>query len=689
MKIFSILMIAGVVVHAACPCAAADPGVEVITADEILGAGLTRLGDILLLADSWTVNTKDGFDWQASPNGLSTTREQGWLVMVDGQFMDIRLFDSINLNLLPVPLAAVDSVEIISQPQLYGGRFTDRGLIHIHTRRPGPGISLLGEIVAGNETGDPGPYAYTDLATPNIDAIGPDAAVVFGYHRPEAYVQATISTGIHFFRDPAMLERNTAILDPLPSQAPLSDPPVDIGSPGQPALSSVLGRWGFSDVSPGMQKLSASLRGGIDGFAGRHEPYAGYTETERYFLYVKELGRELPVHTRFAHIGLKGEVAFSSDAMISYRLNHSSHQLRTCPNALDADLNWDRRIISGNIEGRYGNDPASITGGLGWERYAPRTSHVQTDISLNIIRLYTMLQFRPFNDVRQAVGFAAARSDHHTAIQSYISMDWVIHPGQALQAHLSYSERLPEENQGLRYWAQQGLVAWGDLGAVYMTDDRITKSSQFTADLTWRAAVSSRLTITSTASVRYFDDLFFESQSFAFDSTDCSFSSPLYGHGLQAGAVVGTHVRARHRISSGWSHRLSYRYQTDVSGDTYFRQAWQTVPRHRVSYRMEFQSARNIDLWGMLSYLSRSTWPDYSPIEGVRCESDGSSTTYRQIVDGFLVLDLQVQKWFWHRRLRGELLCRNVWNEVMRYHPIGASFDLTFYAGLRFRLGAD
>ena len=232
MKLTCVLIAFGLLLGAPDRDTAAETGIEVVTASEIQSAGLTRLGDILLLADSWTVGTRDGFDWRASPNGLSTSREQGWGVMVDGQTMNIRLYDSINLNLLPIPLALVDSVEVISLPILYRGVFTDRGLIHIHTRRPAPGPSLLGEIMAGNETGDPGPYYYTGLATPNIDAIGPDATIAVGYDHSGVYAQATASTGIHFFRDPAMLERNSAILGP-----PVNTHPPNISPPGRPMTS--------------------------------------------------------------------------------------------------------------------------------------------------------------------------------------------------------------------------------------------------------------------------------------------------------------------------------------------------------------------------------------------------------------------------------------------------------------------
>ena len=101
--------------------------------------------------------------------------------MLDGQRIDMKLFDMNNLNLLPVALDFVDSVEIVSLPRIHNGEFTNRGLIHIHTRRPTNGFFFRGSVIGGNETGDPGPYRYTGYYSPNVDAIGPDASLSFGF----------------------------------------------------------------------------------------------------------------------------------------------------------------------------------------------------------------------------------------------------------------------------------------------------------------------------------------------------------------------------------------------------------------------------------------------------------------------------------------------------------------------------
>ena len=74
--------------------------------------------------------------------------------------------NNVNINMLPLNITQIDSVEIISVPQIYNGIFTDYGLIHIHTKSISNGKSMTFFQSAGNETGDPGPYVYTKYKSP-------------------------------------------------------------------------------------------------------------------------------------------------------------------------------------------------------------------------------------------------------------------------------------------------------------------------------------------------------------------------------------------------------------------------------------------------------------------------------------------------------------------------------------------
>ena len=138
---------------------------DVIYSNMIEKSGLFRVGDILLLANKIRVNTLDGFTWSANINGLSSFQRQNWIILLDGQRLGLNTFNNVNINMLPINITQIDSVEIISVPQIYNGIFTDYGLIHIHTKSISNGKAMTFFQSAGNETGDPGPYIYTKYKT--------------------------------------------------------------------------------------------------------------------------------------------------------------------------------------------------------------------------------------------------------------------------------------------------------------------------------------------------------------------------------------------------------------------------------------------------------------------------------------------------------------------------------------------
>ena len=153
-------------------------GREVIYSNMIEKSGLFRVGDILLLANKIRVNTLDGFTWSANINGLSSFQKQNWIILLDGQRLGLNTFNNVNINMLPINITQIDSVEIISVPQIYNGIFTDYGLINIHTKSKSQGTVLTFSQSAGNETGDPGPFAYTKYKSPNVEIVGSGTSFV-------------------------------------------------------------------------------------------------------------------------------------------------------------------------------------------------------------------------------------------------------------------------------------------------------------------------------------------------------------------------------------------------------------------------------------------------------------------------------------------------------------------------------
>jgi hypothetical protein len=651
----------------------------VLTHEVIQNSGLTRLGDIFRLLDNWMSSTIDGFDWKAGANGLSPLQGQSWTLLLDGLAVDVDVFGTNNLNLLPVTLDQIDSVVVVSFPQVHAGEFADRGLIHIHTHQPPAGISFRGSLMGGNKTGDPGPYRYTSFSSPNLDGIGPDASYTLGVNYGKWYAQGNFATQIHFFHDPAMLERNTEILQ-LPSRYAGLDDHVSMGSR---TVQSFPGRFGFDDVFPGMRKYATSLKAGARTETGRFDAFAGYSSADRYFLFFQPLGREIPVDYSYMHSGVSGSLSLSPGLNVLGRFKYSSNKLAEYPNSLGADFSWERRVLAMNVESSFIRGAMSTTAGGLFRKVALDTRFELDDDSYNVGSFYGSVRYVMSERLRQEYSASVVFSDGETAFKASHANHWRVDARNVLSARFAYSERLFEEDNSLWYWAARGYDILDSLSVDYTINGDIGKSSLFASSVEWRRDIFDEFSGALALSHRIFGDVYLEKQDFELSAEDCSFYSPVVVETGNNGDVFGLHLSAD-IVGPGYlKHHVFYNYLAAVAGDELFKDAWETIPAHRFGYRFTLFPSEGFHVWGMLSYLSSTSWVDYSSIDGTVCESTQTTNTYYAKMESSTVLDLQIQKWFWHKRVRGGFICRNVWNDELRYHPIGTSFDLTFFFQLK------
>ena len=67
-------------------------GSRVLTGDELLDAGITRLSDLLLLADGWSASSRDNYHFEAAPPGAAGPDLSSWRVFIDGRAVDVDEF---------------------------------------------------------------------------------------------------------------------------------------------------------------------------------------------------------------------------------------------------------------------------------------------------------------------------------------------------------------------------------------------------------------------------------------------------------------------------------------------------------------------------------------------------------------------------------------------------------------------
>lgn len=195
-------------------------GRQVLTAHDLAGAGALRLADLVRLADGWDTVSVDGYTHRiASGPGVSDDwgGSGSWQLLVDGTPVPLDLLGVTNLSHLPLSPAEIDSVILERGPTAWRGGVSPGGVIRVVTRTPGRDVAAGGRFASGSETGDPGPYRYTDLRTDNVDRVGHETFARLSHRRgdrssDEATCWARYADQALIPTDPHIVDRHREIL---------------------------------------------------------------------------------------------------------------------------------------------------------------------------------------------------------------------------------------------------------------------------------------------------------------------------------------------------------------------------------------------------------------------------------------------------------------------------------------------
>ena len=551
-----------------------------------------------------------------------------------------------------VPIVQIDSVEVLTLPQVHHGEFVDGGLIHIHTRRARggePEYWIRGIAVLGNETGDPGPYRYTEHMTPNVDKTGPDYSAAGFYGSEDAYVRAAFLKERHYATDAATRERNLRIAD--------------------------------GDY-PQLNVIAPSAAVGGDLFGGSHHVFLVHSEFEDFFFY-KPYGREIPVVSRFTMGGGGGRFEPSANVGVEYRLTYTVKQIDYRQNSFDLDFDWETKTLTADVEAGQQTPSSTRRLGVGIEHVEALTGYALTQNDYLLARLYADWDVRISPVVRQRVGAVVTGGESDVSLSAVLSQQWRLGGSYRLDVAAAYLERRPEKDGRIWYWNERGYNFLEDAGVRTTFEAPLGTARQWTVDAALAPAIRRRLSWTLAGYYRKASDLSLEEQIFEFDPDEQAFSAPVHLVTGRGGEVAGVRAVAETRHIPRLHLRTAYRYQKAIAGDRAFKNLWNALPEHHFQQTVSYTPVPNFRLWGMLSYSSASEWADY------RDAAAQSGGAYRSKVDGFVTLDAAVEKWFSHRRFRGSLLVKDLLNQSPNYHPIGASLGLSVFVQLELVLGSS
>jgi len=619
------------------PSTRATLGRVVLHAEDLRRAGVTRLADIVLLVEDWRPTTVDGFTWRgASSLGLYDGRQ--WQVQVDGKPLAIDIFATSALNRVPVSMTQIDSIEVFTLPAIHNGRFVDAGLIHVHTIRLPAGWSGGARVFAGNETGEPGPYQFTELRTPNVERIGPDYSLDAARGGRAGFARATYAALRSYAYDNATATRNEAIVGG-------TDLHLDVeGGMGRARL-----RIGESD----------------------HDVLIGGSRFDDFY-FLKPYGREIPARARTTLLAASGRLRMGASRSVSYRVGYSRNEVAYRQNALSLDLDWAYDRTYGELELEYAGATNGVTAGFGVERTEVETAFELGRSKLETARVYADTYHRGGGRLENRIGALLLLGEDDVAFNAVWQASAQTR-GHRLEANLSYAERVPECDDRIWYWDERGYEFLGDNGVEITRHGSLDVARRASADFAWRPPAARQVTCEARIFWRFLWDQYVERQGYQYDATDKSFLGPVGLFAGERGAVAGVKLAVNVNASKNLETRLVYEFQSDVGADAELAAAWDAVARHHFRVAARYTVNRKFGLWALFSYWSATHWRDY---EAVEIQSGGE---YAVRLPAIALLDVGLDKWFWHERVRGNVLFRNALDRTVRFHPVGATFDLTVF----------
>lgn len=621
------------------------PGVQIITADDIAQAGLGRLSDLFMLIDDWHATSVEGYSWEVSANGLASAQESAWILLVDGNPVDLRVLDWQNINTLPLALGEIDYVEVHNTPTFIAGIFAQAGVIHLHTRTPDSGISLQADFAAGNETGDPGPFRYTPFSSPNIDRLGPTIQGALAVGNTKSHLRVYGKIDEHHATDERIRPR---------------------------VLTFYQG-----EKDPRLILTSGGMDLSTTGRLGQHTVYAGVARYQD-LPFFKPVGLETPTDHRFYHVGLQGDSDPGRPTGISYRLSYATSQLEHRNNKGAVDLDWRQETLRGNYEVRAARGAYRGALGLSIDLIQSRAAQALDDETLTLPRAYSRFGAR-LNDQTDATLTAyLSRAAGQLGYGALATVHITPTPIQTISLVGSFARQPFQEKNRLWYWIGEGYTFRARREVDITMPTSYVASTTYTVDLAWRIRPMDRVGVTLSGGYRRFDNQTLAAYTFRYDSLTTGFFADTDVSNTVFGRVIKGGVDATMRLIPSLRQRLHYTYLRYPTSDDLFFQAWRSQPWHRLSYTVQFAPNPRFSLYGRLTYYSETQWTAF--LEAAR----DAGTRYEATLPGYWLLDLATQKRFWHDHLQLSLSVRNFRNEPYRAHPAGALINMTFHVRLQF-----
>jgi hypothetical protein len=539
----------------------------VVRRAEIERSGWNRIAELLEGAVGWGRTSVDGFSFSASPDRLPRPGESAagtaqWLVFVDDQPVQSNMFGLHLLELLPVSPGEIDSVMFVRGPVFVNGTPAPRGAVRIFTERPRNGP--FGELAYehGDETGDPGPYRYTTLSSPNLEKLGPFAYAGAGFAAP----RWMLHVGAHL----ASLNTTDSII--------------------HSRFSSFGGQ-----VPQDVMTVVPALRADVDAF-GHHELLASWGE-QRGLLLVPTTTREQSVSSEATSIGIAGTLDSLHGTVVGYGGSFWSADARQIASPLPFVIGHRRESRTAAVDARRRIGSALVTAGAAG--YDFRLHHNGGTRTRTATREFVALQL-PAGSLTFGATGALVNGSRGSTADGDASVRVAFDSSTSLVAGAATMHEHPDLDGtwidavvlGREPRAENARLSSGSLGVVRKVGGRVALSADGLLErvTNWRLADPPALPLSSLPD-----------------------SAPL---ATGSGTFVGGRLRIESRGNTGVQGSLEYDRTHMASGDESLRKRVGSSPADELRVQLSSVPARDVRLTATAGLLGGTSWPGFGVDSG-------------------------------------------------------------------------
>ncbi len=611
---------------------------EVLNSSDIKAAGIVNIAEIVTLSQNLFFSSTDGFMYKIGMEDNGSFQRQSFLIYIDGQKFDVNMFDMINLNHLPVSIEQIDSVEIYTQPMNYDGVFTEAGVIHFHTKKITKGLSFQFVHALVNETGDPGPYQFTEYASPNVDKFNYVVNASIGAAGNDWMFSTNIKTEDNFLTDPNIKSR-------------------------------VVSNLGGSDLK--IKYLSGMFNFFFNVNGNEQHVLAGITDHKNFF-FLEQYGNEIPTYQRFKHFGFNGSVKLDNNLSVSYQMKFSETGFDKIDNAFNLAFDFRTQNYFGKMALDYSIDKLKLQTAFVYDETVGIAANNFSDNRFRFLKILGMAEYRPTGSFTQIVSAGAVRyqSDHNLYL--YMKNKLKVGKRNAVGTSFFFDRRSFDESMSLWAWIGKGYASSVTEKLDYESLPAIVPSKNFAADIYFESKLSGRTFFNISGFYRHAQNVLLEERNYQLNSGSSVFHTRVEFIPDADIKFIGGRLFLKFQPAERFSISLQYTYQTDLWGTEAYRSYRRAFPEHIASLSMNFNPVESFGIWAKAKYISQTEWSEY---RYVGYQSDGF---YDNVLTSKLLLELSLQKWFWERRIWTNIAFRNISNITEQYHPVGADLALRF-----------